>query len=719
MNQLINKLAPELNLKTNQIEAVLKMLEDGSTVPFIARYRKEQTGNLDEEQIRLVDKEFSYAKNLQTRKEEVIRLIDEKGLLTQDLEREILNASKLSNVEDLYLPFKEKKKTKATDAINNGLEPLAKMILSRNFTNLNNAASKFINDKVETIELALEGAGYIISEWVSENAKTRDMVRNTTIKYAVLEVKAKRKIEELDTEKKYEMYYQFSQRVNKLPGYRVLAINRGEREKKLNVKIVFDFEWLGNKIMNHYARTSDQQVLDYIYNAVIDSLKRLICPSIERETRNYLKEKAEVGAIKLFSENLDKLIMQPPCKDNWILGVDPAFRTGCKLAVINPNGKLERVDVIYLHPNKGQESKRDELWKRSVSKLKKITSDYQIDQIVIGNGTASRETEQFFKLKFDIAPIHIISEAGASVYSASKLAQEEFPNLAVEERSAASIARRYQDPMSELVKIDPQSIGVGQYQHDVNQKLLEENLNFVMLKNINQVGVDLNTASVELLKYISGLDRGIAKNIVEYRELNGKFSTRKQLLEVKRLGKKAFEQSAGFLKIADGESQLDATFIHPENYPLAKKILNEIGCLQSQIGSEEIIDIIKAVNSSELAVSLDANIIVVGDILKALTEPMLDIREQVNNVEFDPSVSKIEDLEIGMIVTGQVRNIVEFGAFVDVGIKNDGLIHISKLANKFVKNVSDIVNIGDVIKAKVVDIDIARSKVQLSLKDIN
>ncbi|WOO87322.1 Tex family protein [Mollicutes bacterium LVI A0039] len=719
MLQIINNLATELNLKPKQIETVLKMLEEGSTVPFIARYRKDQTGNLDEDQIRAVEKQFTYAQNLQNRKEEVLRLIEEKGLLTPELSAEINAAVKLSTIEDLYMPYKEKKKTKATTAIANGLEPLAKQILSPNFSGLEAAAKQYLSENVETTEQALEGAGYIISEWISENAKTREMVRNTTIKYASVEVKAKRKIEELDVEKKYEMYYDFSQRVNKLPGYRILAFNRGEREKKLNVKVVFDIDWLTSNIMKYYMKTNDDDVLYYIDDAVRDSLKRLICPSIERETRNYLTEKAELSAIELFSDNLDKLIMQPPCKDSWILGVDPAFRTGCKLAIINQQGKLEKIDVIYPHPMKGQEKRREELATKSLNKLKAIAKVYKIDQIVIGNGTASRETERFFKEKFDVAPIHIISEAGASVYSASKLAQEEFPDLAVEERSAASIARRYQDPMSELVKIDPQSIGVGQYQHDVNQKVLAENLNFVMLKNINQVGVDLNTASVELLKYVSGLDRSVAKNIVAFRDEHGKFDSRKQLLDVKRLGKKAFEQCAGFLKIADGSNKLDATFIHPENYKLAKSILAEIGHSVEEIGGPEITETVKGVNSSDLATNLDANLIVVSDILKAFTEPMLDIREQSNNVEFDTSISKIEDLEVGMMVTGQVRNIVEFGAFVDIGIKNDGLIHISQLSNNFIKNVRDVVNIGDVIKVRVTEIDVSKNKVQLSLKEAN
>lgn len=717
MEIIISELSEALNLKGTQIEAVLNMLSDGATVPFIARYRKEKTGNLDEDQIRLIEKEFSYAQNLQKRKEEVIRLIDEKGLLTEKLTNEINAAVKLSTIEDIYLPFKEKKKTKATAAINAGLEPLAKQILGRNFDKLS-IAEKYLNDEVTTVEEALTGAGYIISEWVSENVKVREMVRNTTIKYAFVEVKAKRTVAKTDPDGKYEMYYDFSQKINKVPGYRILAFNRGEREKVLNVKVAFDIEWLTSNIMKYYTRTNNEEVLVFVENAIIDSLKRLICPSIERETRNYLTEKAENSAIELFSENLDKLIMQPPCKDTWILGVDPAFRTGCKLAVINPQGKLEKIDVIYPHPMKGQENKREKLHAGSLNKLKRIASVYKIEQIVIGNGTASRETESFFKNNFAIAPIHIISEAGASVYSASKLAQEEFPDLAVEERSAASIARRYQDPMSELVKIDPQSIGVGQYQHDVNQKVLTENLNFVMLKNINMVGVDLNTASVELLKYVSGLDRSVAKNVVEYRNQNGKFDNRKQLLEVKRLGKKAFEQCAGFLKIADGSNPLDATFIHPENYKLAKTILSELGQTTANIGSEDMAEIVTKTNSSELANNLGVDLIVVSDILKALTEPMLDIREQSNNVEFDTAISSIDDLEEDMIVTGQVRNIVEFGAFVDIGIKHDGLIHISQLSNNFVKNVRDVINIGDVLKVKVTEVNHQKGKVQLSLKDV-
>lgn len=718
MNEIITNLSKELKLKPNQVESVLSMLDEGSTVPFIARYRKDRTGNLDEDQIRLIEKEFNYAQNLKNRKEEIIRLIDEKGMLTPELVLQINQAEKLVTLEDIYLPFKEKKKTKATEAINNGLEPLAIAILQPGFRDLNKAAKEFINENVLTVADALVGAGYIISEQVSENIKVRETIRKIAISKGTIEVKAKKKIEELDQERKYEMYYDFVQPVNKIPGYRTLAFNRGEREKKLNVKLVMDIDQLVDLIKNQYIKTTDKSTIDFIIDSIRDSLKRLLLPSIERETRNFLTTNADLVAINLFSDNLDKLIMQPPCKDAWILGVDPAFRTGCKMAIINPQGKLEAISVIYPHPMKGKESQKEELWKKSISKLNSFTKDYQIDQIVIGNGTASRETELFFKSKFNNAPIHIISEAGASVYSASKLAAEEFPDLAVEERSAASIARRYQDPMSELVKIDPQSIGVGQYQHDVNQKELSENLNFVMLKNINMVGVDLNTASVELLKYVSGLDRAIAKNIVTTREEIGKFVNRKQLLDVKRLGKKAYEQCAGFLKIADGDNKLDATFIHPENYKLSQKILKELGFGVNDIGKDELIAVTEKVNTGELAKLFDTDLIIIQDILKGFSEPMLDIREKVDNVVFEANISKIEDLNVGMEVTGQVRNIVEFGAFVDIGIKNDGLIHISNLSNNFVKNVTDVVNVGDIIKVKISEVDLEKGKVQLSLKDM-
>lgn len=714
METIIKELSGQLNLKTNQIEAVLKMLEEGSTVPFIARYRKEVTGSLDEEQIRTIEKAFSYTSNLQKRKEEVIRLIDEKGLLTDQLRNDIINADKLQKVEDLYLPYKTKKRTKATDALDAGLEPLAKQILGRNFKNLNAVAKNYVNDKVESLEKAIEGAGFIISEWISENVNYREFIRKNMYNRGILETKVKRNVKSVEEAKKYEMYFEFSQQVGRMPGYRILAINRAEREKVINVKISIDEEYVQEWLAKRLIKTNDEVVITEIKKFIADSLKRLILPSIERETRKELTVRADEGAITLFADNLDKLIMQPPCKDAWILGVDPAFRTGCKLAVINPQGKLEKIDVIYPHL-KGNKEKH---WNSSIAVLNKIKSQFPIDQIVVGNGTASRETETFLKQNFAIAPINIISEAGASVYSASKLAQEEFPDLEVQERSAASIARRYQDPMAELVKIDPQSIGVGQYQHDVNQKQLAESLNFVMLKNINQVGVDLNTASEELLKFVSGLDRSVAKNIVSKRNEIGKFSTRKQLLDVKRLGKKAFEQSAGFLKIAEGDNLLDSTFIHPENYELANAIMKELNIDTSEIG-EKCTDIVSKANASELATKFDSDLIIVSDILKALTEPMLDIRESVNNIEFDASIKSIEDLVVGMQIKGQVRNIVEFGAFIDIGIKNDGLAHISQLSNKFIKDVRDVVSIGDVVNCKVLEIDTKRNKVQLSLKDVN
>lgn len=715
---IIDRLASENNFKPKQIETVLDLLADGATVPFIARYRKDVTGSLDEDQIRLIETEYKYQVNLADRKADVIRLIDEKGMLTDKLVADINGATKLQTIEDIYLPYKEKKKTKATTAIANGLEPLAKKILAKNSKNLEQLATSYVNENVESVEKAIEGAGFIIAEWISENARTREYIRNNANTHGFIEVKAKRKVEELDTDQKYEMYYNFSQQVKRLPGYRILAFNRGEREKILNIKLVIDNEYVQNNIAKRYIRTNDDKIVAFLEDCIKDSLKRLILPSIERETRKMLTEKAEAGAIDLFGENLDKLIMQPPCKDAWILGVDPAFRTGCKLAVISPQGKLEAIDVIYPHPNKGKEAQKDSLWQKSERVLQKLARQYKFDQIVIGNGTASRETEQFFKERFAVAPIHIISEAGASVYSASKLAQEEFPDLQVEQRSAASIARRYLDPMAELVKIDPQSIGVGQYQHDVNQKLLAENLNFVMIKNINKVGVDLNTASVELLKYVSGLDRSVAKNIVAYRDEHGRFESRKQLLDVKRLGKKAFDNCAGFLKIADGANRLDATFIHPENYKLAEKVLKEFGMTSRNIGSEEMKDIVHAAKVDELAKTYEVSRVVVSDILAAFTEPMLDIRNDVVNIEFDTNVKSIDDLAEGMTIQGQVRNIVEFGAFVDIGIKNDGLVHISHLSNNFVKNVSDVVSIGDIVKCSVVSIDTKKNKVQLSMKDV-
>ncbi len=716
MKLIINNLSKQLNLKNTQIESVLGLLADGSTVPFIARYRKEVTGNLDEDVIRLIEKEFKYQKNVETRKNEILRLIDEKGMLTDELKNEINKADKLQTLEDLYLPYKEKRKTKATEAIKNGLEPLSQKIVTSNFNKdeLYNLASEFINESVPTIVDAISGAGHIISEQISDTARYREFIRKDMYQNGQLVSKLKRNGQEKDEKMKFEMYYDFSQSLKKLPHYRVLAFNRGEKEKVLNIKIEYNhdrsFEFIDSKeTFNKSGYTKE------LYSIFInDALKRLILPSIEREIRAMINEKAEENAIKLFGENLEVLIMQPPVKGKTILSFDPAFRTGCKLAVIDKTGHLLHIDVVYPHApvNKVKESNKI---------IDKILTKFNIDLIVCGNGTASRETEsyveEYLKINKLNIPFSIVSEAGASVYSASKVAQAEFPDLSVEKRSAVSIARRVQDPMAELVKIDPKSIGVGQYQHDVNQKKLAENLDFIMIKSINKVGIDVNTASVELLKYVSGLDRTIAKNIVEYRNENGPFQERKELKLVKRLGAKAFEQSAGFLKILDGKEQLDSTFIHPESYCVTNKILKELKIDKSKLGSEEVKQICETIDINSLATKYEITDILLLDIIKSIKLPVLDIRDNIKVAQFDKTVTKMEDLKIGMKIQGQVRNIVDFGAFVDVGLKNDALVHLSQISNTFVNQVSDYLKIGDVLTFTILNIDEQKGRIQLTLKE--
>ncbi|MFV0425365.1 MAG: helix-hairpin-helix domain-containing protein, partial [Bacilli bacterium] len=517
---------------------------------------------------------------------------------------------------------------------------------------------------------------------------------------------------------KYEMYYEFSQVVKKIPAYRTLAFNRAEKEKVINVKLIIDSEIITQKLVLFEVTNDNPEMKDFYNEIVLDACKRLIFPSIEREIRKELTETANVHAIELFASNLDELITQPPLKQKWILGVDPAFRTGCKLAVINPNSTLKEIDVIYPHPKENEMNKKDVLHEKSKVVINKILKEYPIEYIAIGNGTASRETEKFFKDNYSDYNIVIVSEAGASVYSASSVAKKEVPDLQVEQRSAVSIARRLQDPMAELVKIEPKSIGVGQYQHDVNQKQLSENLDFVMIKNINKVGVDLNTASSELLKYVSGLDGAVANNIVDYRNENGEFTNRKELMKVKRLGAKAFEQSAGFLQVYDGVNIYDKLFIHPERYKLADSILKEIKMAKEDIGSQELISKLEESNAYEIAKSLDVNEIIVEDIMRIFKDPTIDERGELKVVEFDPNVEKIEDLKTGMKIKGQVRNIVQFGAFVDIGIKNDGLVHISEVSNKFVNDVNDFLNVGDVLDFTVKSIDLEKNKVQLTLKEV-
>lgn len=712
--ELIDKIKQELNLTEKQIINVMDLLEAGNTVPFIARYRKEKTGNLDEEKIRELEKVYSYQEKLLSRKEEVKRLIDEKGLLTKEIEDEIEKATILQEVEDIYLPFKEKKKTKATEAIKNGLEPLSKYILKNNsFEKIKKESEKYINENVTTIDAALEQAGYIIAENLSENAKIRDYVRRQVNVFGLIQTKAKKNILEIDPDKKFEIYYDFQTQVKKIKPYQVLAINRAEKNKIINVKFIVDEERIINFMIKSLFRYSlDFEKLEYILNICKDSLKRLLLPSICRETRNYLTEIAEDRAINVFATNLEELLLTPPLKDKIVLGVDPAYRTGCKLAIVDDTGKLLKIDKIF--PTKPQEKIND-----SDEVLEKLIAKYPINQIVIGNGTASRETEAYIKsflqrFSHNI-PVAIVSEAGASVYSASKNAQNEFPDLHVEERSAVSIARRVQDPMAELVKIEPKSIGVGLYQHDVNQKKLEENLDFVMIKNINKVGVNLNTASVELLKYISGLDKTIAKNIVEYRNEIGEFKNREQLKAVKRLGPKAFEQAAGFLKIYDGENDLDATFIHPESYNLVKTILEtnniELNNLFDQ--KEAIAKIDKELVAKDFNVSYEF----IEDSFDAIINHFDDLRDEYEHVEFSAEKTSLEKLVVGEQIKGQIRNIADFGAFVDIGVKNDALIHISQISNSYVSNINDFINVGDILTFTIINIDLEKKRVELSLKN--
>lgn len=717
MNQeIIKGLSSELNVSEKQINNVLSLLEEGNTVPFIARYRKELTGNLDEEEIRVIEKEYNYLQKLAIRKEEVIRLIDEKGMLTEELVTSINACNKLQEVEDIYLPFKEKRKTKATEAIKNGLEPLAEFILTQptKKDSIKEKASEFINENVKDIDDAITQAGYIIAENLSEIAEVRQYLRKYFFENASIVTKVKKDVEELDPKKKYEMYYEFSDKVKTIKSYRILAINRAEKEKIITVKIEVNEDEVLD-YLNKQLITKESDAKAYLLEFVKDSYKRLINPSVVREIRNMLSEEASDRAIELFALNLETLLMQPPVKGKTVLGIDPAFRTGCKLAVIDDTSKLLEIKVMY--PTAPKEDIEG-----SKKILNTLIDKYPINQIVIGNGTASRETEKFVRdfikeFKLDI-PVSIVSEAGASVYSASKLAQQEFPDLQVEERSAVSIARRIQDPMAELVKIEPKSIGVGQYQHDVNQKELADNLDFVMLKNINKVGVNINTASGELLKYVSGLDKTIANNIVSYREEHGSFTNREEIKNVKRLGPKAFEQCAGFLKILEGENPLDQTFIHPESYDIAYKLIDDYKIDVNQIGEEPLISKLETIDIAKQAKSYDCSEILLTDIIEALKSPQIDVREELETATFDASITSIEEVKVGSKIKGQVRNIVDFGAFVDIGIKNDALIHISQLSDKYIKEVTDVVNIGDIKDFIVTEVDIEKGRVQLSLKNM-
>ncbi|WP_440858272.1 Tex family protein [Staphylococcus shinii] len=713
-SNLIQSIRDKYNFTTKPINAVLTLLEDKNTVPFIARYRKEQTGGLDEVEIKQIDDEYQYMVNLQKRKEEVIHNIEEQGLLTTGLKNDILKQTKLQRVEDLYRPFKQKKKTRATEAKRKGLEPLAQWLKqSAVETSVETKAQQFITEEVPNVEDAIKGAQDIIAELVSDEPKYRRKILKDTFQHGSIITQKKKNAE--DEKEIFSMYYDYTEPVKKIANHRVLAVNRGEKEKVLTVKVEMDTQGIENFIREN--EINDKHEGTYIIeNAIKDSLKRLIMPSIEREIRGDLTEKAENHAIDVFSENLRNLLLQPPMKDKQILGVDPAFRTGCKLAVINPYGTFVAKGVMYPHP---PINKKDDAEKTFIQ----FVQAYDVELIAIGNGTASRETEQFVatmiqKHKLNVQYI-IVNEAGASVYSASEIARSEFPEFQVEERSAVSIGRRVQDPLSELVKIDPKSIGVGQYQHDVNQKALEGALTFVVETAVNQVGVDVNTASRSLLQYVSGLTPTIAQNIIDYREENGAITHNKDIAKVKRLGAKTFEQSIGFMRIVDGKEPLDNTSIHPESYEVTYQLLKEIDMTPKDLGSKQLKSVLNHVNVESTAEKLNIGEPTLEDIIKSLIAPNRDPRDEFETPILKSDVLSIEDLSKNMKLHGTVRNVVDFGAFVDIGVKQDGLVHVSKLSRKFIKNPMDIVSVGDIVDVWILDIDEKKGKVSLTMIDPN
>lgn len=709
MNEnIINDISNELNIKTEQAKTVLKLLEEGNTIPFIARYRKEATGALDEEQIRKINEVYEYQVNLLKRKEDVIRLIDEKGLLTDEIKNNIMNAKKLVEVEDIYAPYKEKKKTKATEAIKNGLEPLAKIIMSFPTTFNDESVKKFLNDNVKTIDDAITGAKYIIAEWISDNAYYRKWIRSYFFKNGVITSKLKKK--DADANKTYEMYYDFTEPVKHIKPHRVLAINRGENEKILSVNIEVNNEevlsYLESKIIK-----KDSPVKPYVIDAIKDSYKRLIFPSMEREIRSELTSQSEDASIEVFKGNLENLLLIAPMKNKRVLGFDPAFRTGCKLAVVDETSKVLNISVIYPHEPHNK-------WNEAKETIKDLINKYKIDIIAIGNGTASRESEKLVSetlKEINNCKYAIVSEAGASVYSASKLAIDEFPDLTVEKRSAVSIARRLQDPLNELVKIDPKSIGVGQYQHDVSQKKLGESLDFTVEKCVNNVGVDINTASPSILKYISGLTKSAIDKIIKYRETNGKIKSREEIKKKKLLSDKAYEQSIGFMRIADGTNPLDKTNIHTESYDKTLKLLDYLELSIDDLGTEKLINKLDNINEHEVSKMLDIDLYTLHDIIDSLKRPNRDYRDDYQMPILKSDILTIDNLTPGMKLEGTVRNVVDFGAFIDIGLHNDGLVHISKITNKYIKHPNEVLSVGDIVTCYVIDINKEKEKVSLSL----
>ncbi|PTI29664.1 MULTISPECIES: Tex family protein [Mammaliicoccus] len=715
MNQeLIDIIKNNHPFTEKQIKTVLELLEDKNTVPFIARYRKELTGGLDEVEIKLIENEYTYAVNLHKRKEEVIRLIDEQGLLTEDLKSDILKQTKLQRIEDLYRPFKKKKKTRATEAKRKGLEPLAKWIIEGNSEEpLTNEASHYLTEEIETIEDAIKGAQDIIAEIVSDEPKYRKYILNNIERQGKLVTEKKKKAE--DEKNVFEMYYDYEEPLKKIVPHRVLAINRGEAEGILKVSFEIDNDTMKKYLVTQYIKENHKHV-GIITEAIEDSLKRLILPSIEREIRSELTQKAEEHAIEIFSENLKNLLLQAPLKGKKILGLDPAYRTGCKLAVINEYGSFVDKNVIYPHP---PVSKTDQAEKIFIDLINK----HSIELVAIGNGTASRESEQFVAemiKKHQLAcQFVIVNEAGASVYSASDIARAEFPDFKVEERSAVSIGRRVQDPLSELVKIDPKSIGVGQYQHDVNQKALSETLKFVVETAVNQVGVDVNTASPSLLSYVSGLSNTVANNIIKFREEKGAISHHSEIAKVPRLGNKTFEQSIGFLRILDGTEPLDKTAIHPESYNAAYQLIKHVGLSKEDIGTDVLKDKLNKLDLQETSTTLNIGVPTLEDIIVSLIAPLRDPRDEFETPILKSDVLSMEDLKPNMALSGTVRNVVDFGAFVDIGVKQDGLVHISKLSKGYVKHPMNIVSVGDIVDVWVLDVNHERQKVSLTMIDPN
>ena len=712
MDKIANRIANELGVKESQVASTIKLIDEGNTIPFIARYRKEVTGGLSDEVLRELGEKLTYLRNLEQRKQEVIKSIDNQEKLTEELQKQIEAALTLAEVEDIYRPYKQKKRTRATIAKEKGLEPLAKIIMEQE-KEIEKEAESFIDieKKVETVEDAIQGALDIIAEEISDNAKYRKQIKRLCYYEGLIVTKAAK-----EEKSNYDMYYEFSEKINRIPSHRILAINRGEKEEFLKVKI----EKPEEKILYNIKRDvikKNSTAENYLVSTIEDSFKRLIEPSIDREIRADLTEKAEEKAIKVFGKNAKQLLLGAPLKDLVVMGFDPAYRTGCKIAVIDETGKLLATTTVYpTEPQNDVEGAKKELLT--------LIEKYNVNIIAIGNGTASRESEMFVSdmIKEAKHEVHyaIVSEAGASVYSASKLATKEYPDINVSLRGAISIARRLQDPLAELVKIEPKAIGVGQYQHDVNQKKLEESLTGVVEDAVNKVGVDVNTATPSLLGYVSGINKTIAENIVKYRDENGKLKERKELLKVPKLGKVAFEQCAGFIRIFDGKNPLEVTAVHPESYEVAEKLLEKIGFNKKDLLNKDTLKEIKEklanVNVDSLAKELEVGELTLKDIIEELSKPGRDPREEMPKQVLRQDVLKIEDLKDGMVLTGTVRNVIDFGAFVDIGVKHDGLVHISELSDSYVKNPSDVVSVGDIVKVKVLSVDLERQKVKLSMK---